>query len=273
MPPTPRQGVFGAAQPCHHAGGRAWIEHRGARSDPAYGGDQIGAVDLLEHISRRARHDGVEQCLVVIERRQHQAGELGHQGAQLPAHLDTGVVTAAVVAEAYVQHGDLGSAGRYAGQRLAGVGRLADDLDVVLGLQQIAYAAPDDLVVVEDEDAYGGRGRRRGRTQRGRARWGVHGIAHIVLDRFGERAGFSMCPCAGPFPPGSHSMVNGIRTGPKGPVAGGRSAGGARCHTDAAKIVRAPRTSPFPATPLSCTEEQPAHEHPERGLPRAARTA
>lgn len=154
------------------------------------------------------------------------------------------MVTALVVAETDIQYGDLRPAGRYAGQRLPGVGRLADDLDAVLGFQQVAYAAPYDFVVVQDEDAYGGRGLRRGRAQWGGAQWGVRELIHIMLDRFGERAGTSMCRSAGLFPPGCQGMANGVRTGPKGPVTGGRSAGMTRCHTDAAKIVRAPRTSP-----------------------------
>ena len=40
--------------------------------------DQVSAPDLLEHESRSPRHDGVHQGVVVAERRQHQARDLGH---------------------------------------------------------------------------------------------------------------------------------------------------------------------------------------------------
>ena len=66
----------------------------------------------------------------------------------LAAHLD-----AVAVGESDVEHRDVGTGRRDAAERRCrGVG-LADHLDVVLGLEQLAHAAPNDLVVVEQEDA------------------------------------------------------------------------------------------------------------------------
>ena len=67
-------------------------------------------------------------------------------GADLPAHLD-----AVAVRQADVEDRDVGLGRRDASERLGGA-RLADDLDVVLGLEQLADAPSDDLVVVEQED-------------------------------------------------------------------------------------------------------------------------
>ena len=58
---------------------------------------------------------------------------------------------AVAVGQAHVEDGDVGAQGGDAGQRLGGGAGLADDLDVVLGLQQLGDAAADDLVVVEQE--------------------------------------------------------------------------------------------------------------------------
>ena len=114
-------------------------------ADPADGIDQIGAPHLLQHVAGRAGHDRAEQRFVVGERGQHQARDLGVLGADLAAHLD-----AVAVGQAHVEHGDVGLvAGMRAG--LLGGARLADHLEVVLGLEQLAQAAPDDLVVVEEE--------------------------------------------------------------------------------------------------------------------------
>ena len=66
--------------------------------------------------------------------------------ADLAAHLD-----AVAVGQPHVEHGDVGRGGRDAPVGLLGGAGLADDLDVVLGLEQLAEAAADDLVVVEEE--------------------------------------------------------------------------------------------------------------------------
>ena len=68
--------------------------------------------------------------------------------ADLAAHLD-----AVAVGQAHVEHGDVGLGRGDPCQGLLGRAGLADDLEVVLGLEQLAQAPPHDLVVVEQEDA------------------------------------------------------------------------------------------------------------------------
>ena len=68
------------------------------------------------------------------------------QRSDLAAGLD-----AVAVLQTDVEHGDVGVEGVHAVDGLCWVARLADHLDVALGLEQIAQPSPDDLVVVEEE--------------------------------------------------------------------------------------------------------------------------
>ena len=158
--------VFGrrVAQPLEHPGGRQRVEQRLAGGDAADAVDEVGAADLLEHVARGAGHDRVEQRLVVGERRQHQAAQLGMDGAQLAAHLDAGAV-----GQADVEHGDVGMARGIALERLGGRAGLADDLDVVGGLEQLAHAR-------------GGRPRGRRAGTPGSRRPSPHRARHVVPD-------------------------------------------------------------------------------------------
>ncbi len=70
--------------------------------------------------------------------------------AKLAADGDT-----VAVGQPDVEHGDIRTQGRDSYQRLGRGRRLAHDDDVVLGLEQLLDAAPDHLVVVEQEDANG----------------------------------------------------------------------------------------------------------------------
>jgi hypothetical protein len=54
-----------------------------------------------------------------------------------------------------VEHRHLGTGRRDAGERLLGRARLADDLDVALGLEQVADPTPNDLVIVEKDTRIG----------------------------------------------------------------------------------------------------------------------
>jgi hypothetical protein len=65
-------------QPGHHPGCAPRVQERLPRRHRTHGTDQVGAVDLLEHEPGRTRHHGVEEGIVVSERREHQAGDLGH---------------------------------------------------------------------------------------------------------------------------------------------------------------------------------------------------
>ncbi len=78
-----RGGV--AAQAGHQAGGGARVEHGLPGGERAHRGDEVGAADLLQHVSGRSGHDRVQQCLLVVEGGEDQAGELGHARAQLTA--------------------------------------------------------------------------------------------------------------------------------------------------------------------------------------------
>ena len=73
-------------------------------------------------------------------------------GPHVAAHRD-----AFAVGQPDVEDRDIGAKRRDAGHGLRGGAGLADDLDVVLGLEQLRDAPPDDLVVVEQEhgDAHG----------------------------------------------------------------------------------------------------------------------
>jgi hypothetical protein len=59
------------------------------------------------------------------------------------------------VGESDVEHRHVGSERREPGERLGRRGHLAHDLEVVLGVDQLPEAGPDDLVVIEERDADG----------------------------------------------------------------------------------------------------------------------
>jgi hypothetical protein len=103
-------------------------------------------VDLLEHVPGRSGHDRIQHRLLTAEAREHQAGHLGHPGADLPA--DRHPVT---IRQPDIEHCHIGAQCRNAGQRVGCGASLADHLDVRLGLQQAPYPLADDLVVVQDK--------------------------------------------------------------------------------------------------------------------------
>src|SRR5581483_10971987 len=96
--------------------------------------------------------DRREEGLVVGEAGQHHAGDLGVGRPDLPAHLDPAAV-AALVPQAHIEDGDVGMGLGDPIERFLAVGRLADDVDVVFGPEQVAHATADELVVVQEEDA------------------------------------------------------------------------------------------------------------------------
>ena len=84
-------------------------------------------------------------------------------GADLAAHLDP-----VAVREAHDEDGDVGRGGRDPAVGLLGGAGLADDLDVALGLEELAHASADDFVIIEEEHANHRRslaGRRRRRPR------------------------------------------------------------------------------------------------------------
>ena len=134
------------AQPIEDTARHRGIEERLAPADPADAVHQVRTPDLLEDVAGRAGHDRAEQRLVIRERREHEALDLGVGGPDLPAHLD-----AVAVGETHVEHGHVGLRRRDAAVRLLGRTGLAHDGEVVLGLEQLPQPAPHHLVVVEEE--------------------------------------------------------------------------------------------------------------------------
>jgi len=104
--------------------------------------------DLLEHVAGRSGHDRGQHRLVVAESGEHQARYLRRPGADLPA--DRYPVT---IRQPDIEHGDAGAQRRNLGQRGGGGARLADHLDVRLGLQKHADTAADDLLILQQEHA------------------------------------------------------------------------------------------------------------------------
>ncbi len=70
-------------------------------------------------------------------------------GADLAARRDP-----IAVLEADVEHGDVGVQRRDASYRFVFGAGFADDDEIILGLQQVADATADDLVVVEQEHGH-----------------------------------------------------------------------------------------------------------------------
>ena len=134
------------AQPLEHTSGDRGIEQVLTGGDPPDRVDEVVRADLLQQVASRAGEDRLEQRLVVGERREDEARGPRVQRADVAAGLD-----AVALLQADVEHGDIRVERVHASHRLLGGGRLADDLDVALGLEQVADAAPHDLVVVEQE--------------------------------------------------------------------------------------------------------------------------
>ena len=74
--------------------------------------------------------------------------DLGMRRSDFAAHLD-----AVAIGKPHVEDRDVGTRRRDAAERLFGGSGLADDLEVVLGFEELPQPAPNDLVVVEQEDA------------------------------------------------------------------------------------------------------------------------
>ena len=127
-----------ARRPCAAARSTAAVacrvEQRLARGDAADGVDEVVAPDLLEQVAGRARHDRVEQRLVVGERREHQARRCRARSERISRHTSTPLPSGSRTSSTATS----GCSRRDARQRLVGRPRLADDLDVVLGLEQLA---------------------------------------------------------------------------------------------------------------------------------------
>ena len=113
--------------------------------------------------------DGLQHQVLVEERGQHQHADLGVLAGQLLAQLEALAVGGR--GELEVEQHDLRVRAADDGERLAGAGRLGDDPQVVLALQDRAQALPDDRVVVDEHDAHDvAAGTSLGRGERGHVR-------------------------------------------------------------------------------------------------------
>jgi len=135
-----------AAEPLEDPGRHRRIEERPATRDGAHGLDDVRALDLLEDIPGRARHDRLEERFVIRERREHEALDLGMSRTDLSTDLN-----AVTIGQTDVEHGDIGTRRRDARHRLARGSGLAHHFEVAVRLEELLDAAPDDLVVVEEE--------------------------------------------------------------------------------------------------------------------------
>ena len=121
-------------QPLEHPAGQRRVEERLASAHTADGVDEIGAPHLLQHVAGRPRHDGGEQRLVVGERGEHQAARPRDGWERISRHTSTPSPSG----EADVEDGDVGLGWPGSGRGLLGGAGLTDDLEVVLGLEQLA---------------------------------------------------------------------------------------------------------------------------------------
>src|SRR5699024_229245 len=136
-----------ATQAFQHRPGTAGVQQRATGGDGAHRTNQVGTVDLLEDVPGRTRHDGVVERVLIGERGEHEAGDLGVVRTDVPAHLHTRPAGKAHVEDGHVRqdHGDTR-------ERLLSGTRLTHHGHVVLDLQESRHTAAHDLVIVHEED-------------------------------------------------------------------------------------------------------------------------
>ena len=124
-------------------------DQRVAGGDDADGGDEVGRRDVLEQEPARTGAKRVHDVLIRVERREHEdarAARLGIRACELSRRLHP----------VHDRHPDVhddhvGSRPRSRGDRLAAVGGLPDDLDVLLAGQHHAEAGAHQLLVVDEQ--------------------------------------------------------------------------------------------------------------------------
>src|SRR5712691_13117172 len=115
----------------------------------AHGADDLGVRSLLEHVAARARREGLAHVTRVVLHREHEHLRLGRFLEELRQRFDP-----ALARHHDVEQHDVGLVRPHLEDRFTRVARLADDLEVVLGVEEHAQARADDGVVVDDDDAY-----------------------------------------------------------------------------------------------------------------------
>ena len=114
------------------------------------GGDEVDRRDVLQEEPAGTGAERLDDVLVGVEGRQHQ-----HATRRRDALADelTGRLDAVEGGHADVHDDDVRAAPAGLGDALATVGRLADDLDVILAVEDHPEAGPDELLVVHEQDA------------------------------------------------------------------------------------------------------------------------
>ena len=102
---------------------------------------------VLEQVAARAGEDRVHHVVVLVGDRQHEDARERRDRRDLPRRLD-----AAHARHVQVHDDDVRRELAHEPERLVAVGRLADDLDALL-LEQVAQAGPEQVVVVDEQDA------------------------------------------------------------------------------------------------------------------------
>ena len=145
--------------------GDGGVQQRLAAVDHPDRAHELGGLDVLEQVARGARAHGGQHLVLVEEARQDDDARRGRELAQALDRAD-----AVEPRHDEVHEHDVGLERRDRRERRLAVGRLADDLDVVLQLEERAQALAHDGVVVDDEDGDHARHLEASRSCRRRAR-------------------------------------------------------------------------------------------------------
>ena len=128
-------------------------QQRVARGDDADAGGQLLGRDVLEQEAAGARPQRLVDVLVEVEGREHEDAD-ATVGRRVAAARDPpGRLDAVELGHADVHQDDVRRQASGLVDRLAPVRGLADDLEVLLGVEDHAEARADERLVVGDEDA------------------------------------------------------------------------------------------------------------------------
>ena len=111
-------------------------------------GDDLRRVGRLVQVAHGAGLQRADRVLVLGVHREHQHADASGVLGERVQHVEPAATRQVDVEQ---QHVELGVAGELA--QLAVVGRLADDADVAGLVQRVAQPAPDQRVVIDDDDA------------------------------------------------------------------------------------------------------------------------
>ncbi len=137
------------AEAVEHLGDDITLEQGLPRRGPTDRVDELGAPDLLEQVARCPGQHRCHERIVVRMTGEHETCDVRVRGAEIAADGDARMVR---VPQPDVQQRHVGWVGAHSTHGLlAGCG-LPDDLDVVMGTDQVEDATSHELVIVEQED-------------------------------------------------------------------------------------------------------------------------